>query len=711
MANLKPASKLIGTVDSEKHKALVSRLDEQRQFLLTQCAQTWQDSVRFMRLWLSQRDDMRKEARDAWMANVFVPEPYKIAETKAAMMLEMLYSVDPPIQPEGVGDEDYEPSKGVDKLLDYGLRKNRFRKLISSLGRMTSVKGTQFFVLGWTDDSREIELGDPTAPDTKEFAKQLGDVFEEMGIQDPTSVPDWMSEPAAFNEWREEARKHGVRVPELPNVKYKVTTYRGPKWELLELTDILLDPLIQEINEQPILMRRMMKRASWLRARSGKDGPYDPNAVEAAITAAGDKELTSEERNINDFLGIPSGKDDPATQDRTDPLCEFWECWQLGSEVEYALLVNRKAIVNRELSLPYKHGANAIGQVRNVIVPGRAFGLSDYVAPESLFKELNIMRSLRINRTILETFPMFTRLMEMGMPELQEQMVPSGIIPVSRPDALKPLIEYRATQAFADMDRMVSEIAAGSGIGSNLSGAPADVNRVSATDASSRLQQAQVRVKLSVVIAEEELVPAVQQMLWLFAERGGPEMQFRVAGQQPFVNVKREELIQALEMDYRFVGATRTLKKDVQVQQLLEALNQNRDRFVPTEQRELLRTVVETLSVKGLGRVLTPAGDKLAQLQVEIAVMQASMEKASLEKQMIALQLPPPPASVSPEVAQQLSGGTGAVQPPGGPPGPLENDASPAGAPALTPPGLEPPQALGAMPPGTPPGPGQPPGV
>src|SRR5262245_32027409 len=211
----KPADKILGKVGSKAHKGALDRLVQRRDFLLSQCADYWQSSVQFMNLWVSKREDLRLDASDQWMANVFVADPFKFSEMKAALMLKMMYSIDPPIQPEAVGDEDYEGSRAITRLLDYALRKNSFRKALSNAARMMSVKGMQWAALGWTDDVRKVEY-EAEQGEVEEFQKRMTDVFQGMGITDPTQMPDWMTNPEAFEAWRQEAKTRGTDIPEPP---------------------------------------------------------------------------------------------------------------------------------------------------------------------------------------------------------------------------------------------------------------------------------------------------------------------------------------------------------------------------------------------------------------------------------------------------------------------------------------------------------------
>lgn len=656
MPDPKGLEKVLGKVSSPAHKKYVDRIVERHDFFIKQSSEVWVSSVEDMRLYLSQRDDPREE-EDAWRANVFVPKPWEVSNTKTATVVDILLAPDPPIQPEAVGDEDYDTARHTERLLDYTLRKNRWRKKLAGLIQMASIQGTAFFKLLWADKSIPVTVYKDQAA-LEEFQKGLADAFQVLGVS-AGQVPDHVLDPAGFMAWRETVNASGrAKVPELPQGgKREIVRYRGPWIEhITSLYDLRLDPLVDEIEDQPLVIHRMVKSHDWLRGKAGKgkEGIYDPEALEECLRAGYDTKLTQQEQEINSFLGIPSGPDtDPEMQGNA---AEVLECWSPASEIKYTVLVNRAGAVNKDpLQLPFQHGETAVHALRNVFLPGRMFGISDLRPPRALFEELNSLRNLRIDRTTLETLPAFGKLVEMGLPEQRRRLVPGALIPQARPDSLQQLIKYSPTNAFQDLDLIENNIDSSAATWGNVAGAPAEVNRVSATESQGRTQQALTRHKLMAVMAEEDLQSSVDQMLWLWYQKGDPETRMRIGGgPDPFITLNRSYLLESLEMDFRFRGATRVLDRPRLVQQLQQFLKDNGAVLIPPEYRAVMKQILEVSGVKGIARMISRLGDQFFLDTFTLQAMTAKAQLGQLRLQTAAASVVPP-SSVDPATAQALA--------------------------------------------------------
>ncbi len=194
----------------------------------------------------------------------------------------------------------------------------------------------------------------------------------------------------------------------------------------------------------------------------------------------------------------------------------------------------------------------------------------------------------------------------------------------------------------------------------NLRGAPSTIGRVSATEAQGRTSQAQIRMKLRALLSEQEWNAMIPQVLGLWLEFGYAEDRARVAGEDPLAGISMGDLAHALEMDFKFRGATTAINRAEQAQQLIGAYQQFREDLTVKERRALMQSALEAVGVKGVQRFVSPEGT------ADLTEME-QMQKA------MAMGMPPP----------------GAVPPPG------------AGGPPQLPPGEAPPEE-GPMPEGPP---------
>jgi hypothetical protein len=416
------------------------------------------------------------------------------------------------------------------------------------------------------------------------------------------------------------------------------------------------------------------------------NGIYDADAVDYAFKNSGIKDLSLHERAVNEMLGITAG---PETDPAYENAVEILECYQPEEPLKYLVLMNRASFVNKNpCYLPYMHGEIPIGMLRNVWVPGRAFGISELQQTEQLYEEENVMRNMRVARTILETLPAFQYAAMLGIPEIRQKIAPGAFIPLQNVDQIKPLIPYSATHAFNEMKMTSEDIDDTNATYASVRGAPAMVNRVSATEAQGRNQQALTRIKLQAVVAESDLQTFPSQALALWYQKGGKETIVNVGGRNPFASIPRDAILEALEADYRFRGATQTLNKDRAIEQLMGIFEKGAPMMTPPELRETLRMVVQVMGTKGVNKLLTSEGDKYYRNLYEIKAITTEME-AKQAKMSAAMGLVQPPQEVSANVASSLEGeleGPGPGEPPPGGPSGAPPAGPPPGAPAGGPP-------------------------
>lgn len=592
---------------------LVREIVEAERFYVSQLQEGWNAETRYWKLYLAKREDHRGP-NEKWRANVFLPYPYQGVEARVAQLVDSLTSADPMLQAEGVGDEDYESARHGERLLDYTTRGIQFPKLLTTIARAASIQGTDFYKSVWAERSHVITLF-PTAGELESFDKAIQDVIA-SGVLPP---PDFTMEPEKFAEWRKMVNDGGkIKVPEPPyEGRRKLIKYRGPWIERIPSTDLRYDPLIQEVQDQHCFIHRVIKPASWVEARtgSGEDKPFDPEAVKDALTGWSGEQLNEFRTEQAELLGITSGSaQDPYFEDSV----EIWEVWRLRERYPFLVILNQKRVINkRPAETPFVHGENSITAVRNVLVPGYLRGISELQQPEALYYEAIALRNLRLDAVTLATLPVFSKLRDVGVPEVQRKLVPGGMVDVSRPDAIKRLMDSQIpNEAYREIEAIKAEIDETNATGPNVRGATSTIGRVSATESQGRLNQSLTRMKLAAVLIDSDMSPSVRQWLALWYQFAPADLREQVGGMgDNLAAVDKSKLLEAMQYDYRFRGATRALDRALLTQQLNEFGDKWRDLLAPPELRALMKQVFETMGLKGVTRIVSDQYTKLLTMQ------------------------------------------------------------------------------------------------
>src|SRR5574341_477301 len=315
----------VGYFGDDQHDKIVRQIDEQERYLLEQLTPRFQNVVRWMRLFLADRDDPRGPD-EKWRANVFVPYPYSGVETRVAVLSDIFNSADPIIQAEAVGDEDLEGANKIERLLNYQLRRIKWRKRILNGLRMMAIQGTEFFKVRWVTKAHQITVySDPSQ--IEDFTKAMLDAMVATGVQNREDVPDPTGDPEGFEVWRQMVNSSGQKVPEPPySGKRWIKRYARPSVDRVPLFDLRFDPLVDELEEQPIVIHRMVKPLRWLLSQTGDrpDQPYDPVAVARtmeATKATNTQRLSDQDQRIAEIMGTPrSRRPTPSTGTR-------WRSW------------------------------------------------------------------------------------------------------------------------------------------------------------------------------------------------------------------------------------------------------------------------------------------------------------------------------------------------------------------------------------------------
>jgi hypothetical protein len=564
---------------------------------------------------------------EEWRANLALPDAYANIQSKVANLVSIILSADPVVQPEAVHDKDLETAKSVERLIDYSYRKNHFTKLLAKMVLQQRVAGTAFYKMTWTEQAHTFTMS-RTPEAMKEFNERLQEQLQnpQIGI----TPPNWMEEPEEFEKFRTIVNDAGVgKIPAPPlDGPQRIIQYRGPKIHLLPMSSVYLDPLNDEMETQNFVVYRTVKPLQWLVEQVGK-GRYDEAAVAYAMDGWDGQVKEEEEVELAIKMGINADASASA-----DPYyakgVELLEVWQPGTEVPYAIILNRKAVINvKPGEMPFIHGEMAIGTARATVVPGHFYGTSDLRPTRDVFWEKRKLRNLRVDAVTLNVLPAFAKLKEVGLPEMMHKIRPGALIPVSRTDAIKSLIrEPLPPEAYKEPAELDADIADSMGVYASTKGAPATIGRVTGTEFQGRENRTQIRFKLDSLFLEEDLAPINRQMLGLWAQFSPDPLTVKVGGNpNPLLNISRNELMEAMEQQWRFRGANKAINRDMQVQQLLMWTKTFGAQLTPTEFRFAAKLILELEDIRGTERLISDSGTQMKEQEYQ----QAAQAQASGE--------------------------------------------------------------------------------
>lgn len=637
------------------HKKFVDDVINRVTFYRQQRQDTIHETLELWDLYLTRRREFRAKGEE-WRANMALPDAFANVEAKVANLVGIILGADPVVQPEGVVDAHMETARSVERLLDHAYRRNQFPKWLSKLLRARSVAGTAFYKMTWVDQQHTVTI----ARDQKAMERFLQALQAASMIPGVPAPPDWTTEPEEFELWRTTMNdaQRGDKIPAPPlDGPQQLIRYRGPKLHILPITSVYLDPLIDDISEQNFIVHRIVKPLSWLEKRVA-DGLYDEAAVAYALEGWDGRVKEDEDAELAAKMGIISDAGASADPYYTRAV-ELWEVWQPGHEYPYALVLNQRACINRNPGeMPFLHGEPSIGAVRGVVVPGHFYGMSDLRPATDLFWEKRKLRNLRVDAVTLNVLPAYLKLKEVGLPEMMHKIRPGALIPASRPDAISPLVrEPLPPEAYREPAELDVDIADSMGVYASTKGAPAIIGRVTGTEFQGRENRAQIRFKLDSVFLEEDLSPINRQAIALYAQMGDDPFVEKVGGApNPVVDLSRRDLMEAMEIQWRFRGPNKAINKDMQVQQLLMWTKTFGSTLTPVEYRFAAKLILDLLDVRGSSKLVSAEGTSQKMQEYEMAAQMAQMQQRAqmAQAQQSAVT---PPGNVPPEAVAAMNGG------------------------------------------------------
>ena len=659
---------VLGGVDDQKHKELLPKLLEQFDFYAKQLDPIKTAMSRYTRLYLGERKDPRRE-NERWRSNTWLGDPFHQTETEVAVWISILNSQMPSVTAEGVGTEDEWKARSFTRAIDYFQRANKWTYTQEQLLRKVSFQGWTVIEPRW----REI-VYNVVQPPTKEEKIAYDNQVNAVMMQGAPQPPDAVKDPEQFQLW---LQQYKITAPAFG--PRDVVQYRGPWWANNSDYDYYFDPFLEDWTEQEVFIKRVLKPWAWLEKNAGPDGPYDPENLKRCKGQAGggdQQRLSQWDREISARQGLTFQENDPIYKDGAEVL----EFWRVKSDLPFCTVVNRTAVVNKRPDMhPYWHKQLPFVPIRNVPMHGRALGMSSYSQLEKMFADRLKFRDLLLDMMILSVMPVLMKKRGMGLTDMQKQMQPGMIIDVNEPGGLQRAVE--SPQGFAELVQITQMILGDQNLmlstGDNVRGQQAQVGRVSATESQSRLTQALVRHTQRAVRLEEEFNPLIPQSLMLVAQKWPSDdpnlaqLRAKMVGadeKDPWADKEftKETFVEALNMDIRFTGASRTRDLQLAAQQMKDFVQFGASiqvapgvpALLGTEIRNGLRRMYRTLGQKGAEEIVTEQGDAMVmqavQLSLQNAIKGMEMQSAQTDQQMQMMQNPPQPeAAPGPEATIQ----------------------------------------------------------
>ena len=615
-----------------------------RQWAVEALTDPFRDMVVDWQMFRNQRRDPRKK-HESWRAFTCSPKPFKAAIVTAGQVWDIINAGDPPIQAVGVGQEDIGPARKVERLQEMTLNMNRWALRSYLIALEMSIQGVAPIKVTWRDKTMRVR--DNTAGIEQEFGQAmqtLGDLGE--------SLPQ---DPDEYERIRKE-RPGGIVLPPHPRRAFRdIVSFRGPAIERVSIFDLLLDPLEEEWSQQRRVAQRSVKPRGWVLARTGDspEMPFDPAAVEMALNDMPEEQLNEWQADVAKVLGVErAGTGYPAKH--SPDLVELYEYFDPEDEEQpYKIILNRKAIINKERVSPY--GYNPIHLVRLHPIPGLALGQSALRAPRELIREYQAMRDLQLDALTLATLPIFQTLNGLGIPDVAKLFRPGMTIPLPSANALSRLeLGSVHPDSWRGMDTIASEIDDVTATYSSTRGAPSTVGRVSAAEAHGRASSALLQHKVSAALFESDMRPAVSAIVACWYEHGDDETLIKAGGlgTEAYRNtISRDELLSVMDTDFQFRGPSRAINKEMQVQQLYQYVATFGQVLGPDRLLAIAQECYELLGFKNKEQVVPD--EDIAKKQEEVAMQEAAaQQQAAMQAQQAQPQEAQPQAEAPPPEPQ-----------------------------------------------------------
>lgn len=565
--------------DHAKHvKDLIQQFDYFQEVLISRRSQ----EVRWWRRYLADASlvDTRTEDEKKWRSLVMLPYGYSGIQSLVAHLVDMLMGPSPVFTARGRGPED-RAAAANERLVNYTfVELNRLASFAEEAFTRGAVQGMDVWKMSWRDEWITHNFR-PSAVDDMRFKAAVAQAEQASGIEAPgldeltgeVSLVEWQRWVAAVADM-------GIQIPAIPAAgPRRVRSFVGPWLRSVELYDLAYDPKQPDFQRQHCIFHRVIVPRAWLE-REAKRHPdrYDAEAIadlpKSVVSGGTGRSVSEQQADILDALDIAeSPGDDPYYADAVE-LIEFTR--PEDEECAWGIIGNHDRLITRNpQDYPYKTRMQPWAVYYNVPTPGAAVGVSEYQQNGQLHEVADKALMAMVDYSMLQTMPILAHRQGIGMGGPLAAPKPGDIIELEPEEELsQPLAFDRQLAVSENTIRFIKgEIDETSGVFSSVRGAPAEINRVSATESQGRQNASMARPKGRLYrFADAMAQGPIPFSFGLWKQYGEPAMLENIAGLDPSTALAEDALVLGLTQNYVMAAAAISADAAMQTKQFDEGI-------------------------------------------------------------------------------------------------------------------------------------------
>lgn len=542
------------------------------------------EEVRFWRRYFADPKlvDTRTEDEKKWRSLVMLPYGYSGIQSLVAHLVDMLMSPSPVLTVSGRGAEDKRASSN-ERLVNYTFGTlNRLGAFAEEAFTRGCVQGMDVWKLSWRDEWTPHQFN-PSPIDEMRFKEAVEQGEQATGTEAPLEPHPITGnvDMAAWGRWCALVAEAGLSIPTIPVAgTRKVRSFVGPWLRSVELYDLAYDPKMPDFQRQHCIYHRaLIPRAELLKMAERDPERYDGKAIQDLPQSVGwggtGKTVAEQQHDILDALGIAEAPNDqdPYYNDAVEVI-EFSS--PQDEECSWGIIGNHdRLITKRPEDYPYATRRQPWVAYYNVPTPGAAVGISEYQQNGQLHEVADQMLMAVADYARLQTMPVLKHTSGLGLGGPLASPKPGDIIDLEPEETLEQAFDFSkplsvGVETIGFCKREIDET---TGIFSSVRGAPAEVARVSATEAQGRSTASLARVKARLYRFADALAQGpIPMSFGLWRQFGEPDMLENIAGLDPMTALADDSLLLGLEQDYVTAASAVSADKNMQVKQLQDTV-------------------------------------------------------------------------------------------------------------------------------------------
>ncbi len=501
-----------------------------------------------------------------WRSRIRVPLQYQAVEVKTSHQHDLFWSQNPPIQAEAVTASQEEVDR-LNQWFDFVFRRGHFKRETALAFRERAIQGYTVRKSVHIRKERDIFVH-PSEELLAQFDEAVKKMIQLSGQPPPTpeQFPDMELFKQAYEDYRQVAISSGVDLPEMPIPGHRrVINYWGPGWKRIPVFNFLWDPY-ESHKDQEVVIQQSIVPNDWVIERTGDDvnKPFDKEAVSHGLKGGSDtRRVTDFVNQLASVVGVVGASDSSPRYDKSSEILEFYK---VGDKNPFRIILNRKVAINKLKEIPLDSGDHPFTIIPNIDLPFTGIGLSDLYLNASLFREFNTLRSLRVDAVKMAVLPVFAKTKEVGMTEMMRRISPGIIVESvmgtqSFGQASKVTVPF---ETFREADDIRNDVMDTIGTPPIVQG-QLGPSRVTAMHAERAREGVIKRFKMDVMSIEDDLSKTVDDFLMIGYQYYNPKVFKQI---MPVLSkFKREDFLNAINMEFAFRAATTALNKELNTQQ------------------------------------------------------------------------------------------------------------------------------------------------